>query len=146
MYFGDINRGKGAEEGLGIIIFSQLAKAAHNCKNTDESKEPQVVSKIADGFKIPSNCPSVRVPVLNEVVAVWCRLKKPSNVQIVVKDNSSTPRLNKRPYSRGDRTYGNSDSRGSSLSFLNSWKNTKGGQAIKILRRSLTNIRIVATM
>ena len=74
MYFGDINRGKGAEEGLGIIIFSQMAKAAHNCKNTDESKEPQVVSKIADGFKIPSNCPNVRVPVLNEVVAVKAKV------------------------------------------------------------------------
>ena len=74
MYFGEINRGKGAEEGLGIIIFSQLAKTAQKCKNSDESKEPQVVSKIADGFKIPSNCPNVRVPVLNEVVAVKAKV------------------------------------------------------------------------
>ena len=65
MYFGDINRGEGAEEGLGIIIFSQLAKTAQKCKNTDESKEPQVLSK---------NCPNVRVPVLNEVVAVKAKV------------------------------------------------------------------------
>ena len=37
---------------------------------TNESKKPQVVSNIADGLKILSNCPNIRDQVLNEVAGM----------------------------------------------------------------------------
>ena len=66
--FEDINKEKISEEKLEPAISSQLAEVAMKYWSK-ESKNPVVVNKILDGFKIPANCSGICVPILNEAVA-----------------------------------------------------------------------------
>ena len=56
------------EEDLGPAISSQLAEVVMKYWS-EESKNPEVVTKILDGLKIPANCRGICVPILNETEA-----------------------------------------------------------------------------
>ena len=67
--FEEINKEKmSEEEELGPAISSQLAEVVMKYWS-EESKNPEVVTKILDGLKIPANCSGICVPILNEAVA-----------------------------------------------------------------------------
>ena len=66
--FEEIFNEKMSEDELGPAIPSQLPGVAVKCWS-EESRNPVVVNKILHGLKIPGNCSSICVPILNEAVA-----------------------------------------------------------------------------